>query len=177
MLLRGMLICCAVVVVWGAEQLPESASGALKAYDTEIAKAKAEYDKRDEAAKRVLVAGLKKAQDVETKAGNLEGALAIKRRIEELMPKGDLLGENKLAIVGKWKRDKGSVFEFKPDGTGTSDKDGAINWTVDKKGMIVVSYVGHANWRDMIEIKSANKATLSVVADPSNSSEMVRIQE
>jgi len=84
------LILAISAICFAGEALPASTANAVKAYDAEMAKAKAEYDKRDEAAKKVLVVALKKSQDAETKAGNLEGALAIKKRIEELTP--NLLG-------------------------------------------------------------------------------------
>jgi hypothetical protein len=63
--------------------LPTSAATAMKTYEAELAKAKAEYDKREETARKALLPALAKAKDAEMKANNLEGALAIKKKIDE----------------------------------------------------------------------------------------------
>lgn len=113
--------------------LPSSTSTAIKVYDAEMAKAKAEYDRKEAAANKVLAVALKKAQDIETKAGNLEGALAIKKRIEELTP--DLLGEKldiAKTIIGKWdvinpENVNIGYFEVLPGGKGNSTW-GALTW-------------------------------------------------
>jgi hypothetical protein len=110
------LILAISAICFAADALPASTVNAVKAYDAEMAKAKAEYDRKDDAAKKVLVAALTKAQAAEMKANNLEGALAIKKRIDELAPKGDLLGDQidiSKAIIGKWKiTNNGKEYDF-----------------------------------------------------------------
>ncbi|CAK0745259.1 exported hypothetical protein [Azospirillaceae bacterium] len=141
------LILAISAICFAADQLPASTAGAVKAYDAEMAKAKAEFDKRDDAAKKVLVVALKKVQDAETKAGNLEGALAIKKRIDELSPKsGDLLGDKvdiaKL-IIGKWDvSTNGGYWDSKENGKVESNW-GPATWKVVKNTIVVHQSVDH----------------------------------
>lgn len=58
-----------------ATPLPAAAQAALQRYEAAV-----------EAAKRQLVLELTKAQDAETRRGNLDGALAIRQTIERLSP-------------------------------------------------------------------------------------------
>ncbi len=135
-IMKIVLILAISAICFAGEALPASTANAVKAYDAEMAKAKAEYDKRDEAARKVLVVALKKAQDAETKAGNLEGALAIKKRIEELTP--DLLN-NKIdvskAIIGKWEVE-GGYWDIKDNGKVESNFSKAT-WSIDNNSIIL----------------------------------------
>jgi hypothetical protein len=112
------LILAISAICFAADALPASTVSAVKAYDAEMAKAKAEYDRKDDAAKKVLVAALTKAQAAEMKANNLEGALAIKKKIEELTPKtGDLLGDdlNYQKFVGTWATPSNDIWKVTSD--------------------------------------------------------------
>jgi len=148
-----------------ASGLPAAAAGAVKVYDAEVAKAKAEYDKRDDAAKKILVMALKKVQDSETKSGNLEGALAIKKRIEELAPKGDLLGDRANVIVGEWRsiRDviiinmdgTAGISKLNPDGTVAVVKIDA-KWKAE--GGKYILFPEDNSWLDTIALKGKASA-------------------
>jgi hypothetical protein len=120
------------------------------------------------------VAALKKAQDAETKAGNLEGALAIKKRIDELSPKtGDLLGDTDKTIVGKWKRVEDNItIIINADGTGKSGTD-SITWTSDA-GKFSIVYLDHPNWNDQIELKSADAG---IVITSTGNRQLIRIKK
>jgi hypothetical protein len=113
--------------------LPESCKQSELDYINATAKAKADRDlavmaldkKRDtsiDMANKAFVTKLQAAQVAETKRGNLEGALAIKARIEKMNPKSEVITDEtkknnfeKLAgklIIGKWKRNDNVEFVF-----------------------------------------------------------------
>ena len=159
-------------ICFAADALPASTVSAVKAYDAEVAKAKAEYDRKDDAAKKVLVAALTKAQAVEMKANNLEGALAIKKKIEELMPKADDLLGDESTLVGKWKKTMGgTIYIINSDKTGKNGSDD-FTWILEKN-TIILSYVNHKDWNESIELKSNNEAMSSV----GGGRQLIRIKE
>ena len=146
-------------ICFAADALPASTVSAVKAYDAEMAKAKAEYDRKDDVAKKVLVAALTKAQAAEMKANNLEGALAIKKRIEELSKKSDdLLGDSlETRIVGNWKfmnHDVQGYFNIKNDGTVESNY-GACNWKIDGNTIVLVQN-GNTHIISMVDDNNCN---------------------
>jgi hypothetical protein len=162
-MIKILTILAISTVGFAADQLPPSTSNAVKVFDNEIAKAKVEYDKREDAAKKVLITALKKIQDTETKAGNLENALAIKKRIEELTPKAsELMGENTdKIIIGKWKKvDNNEIIIINQDGTGKRNNDN-INWSFNENSnAYIISYPDHPDWTDNIELKN-NEVVMS----------------
>lgn len=151
-MLKITLILFISAFCFAADQLPASTINAVKAYDAEVAKAKAEYDKREDAAKKILVSALRKVQDAETKAGNLEGALAIKKRIDELSS-NDMLGDKfEMTIdkmLGKWTLDNKGFFEILPNGKGNSTW-GIATWKVEN-GVFVLTQGNSVHHITMID--------------------------
>jgi hypothetical protein len=76
--------------------IPAAARSAIATYEAELAKAQADYDKREAAAIKVAMAALEKSMTAETKAGNLDSALAIREYLKGLSEKSmattDVLG-------------------------------------------------------------------------------------
>lgn len=151
------LILAISAICFAGEALSASTVSAVKVYDAEMAKAKAEYDRKDDAAKKVLIAALTKAQATEMKANNLEGALAIKKKIEELTPKIDnILGDSADVIIGKWKRTDGHIQTFNKDGTGfDTGANKAFKWTY-KNEVYVIVFTGDSSWRDEVVLNNNN---------------------
>lgn len=120
--------------------------------------AKAVVDKMEQAINKSRMETLKaldKLMDAETKKGNLNGALAIRAKgeeIQKLMEDGkDLLG-NPIDpdIAGDWKRTiDGKVFTFDKSGT-VSFPGGSGKWTLTGK-TIKVEWIGLGT--EMIDIK------------------------
>jgi hypothetical protein len=107
-------------------KLPPSTNAAVEAYATAEAKAKLEYSKKETEAREALIKALVKALDAETKKSNLDGALAIKNRIDELSENDeDLLGATDIrkTMAGVYVRitdgDSGIILTLKEDGTFT----------------------------------------------------------
>jgi hypothetical protein len=76
--------------------MPAAARSAIATYEAELAKAQADYDKREAAATKVTMAALEKSMTAETKAGNLDSALAVREYLKGLSEKSmgttDVLG-------------------------------------------------------------------------------------
>lgn len=85
-----------------AAELPPSAKPAVEAYDAKVAKLKADFDKAVAKETEAFAAALAKAQEAETKKGNLDGALAIRTRLDELprAPKAETPKAQPLTIDG-----------------------------------------------------------------------------
>lgn len=69
--------------------LTPAADAAVTKYSTEVSKADAERDKRVEAAKVVLIQTLQREMEVQTKAGKLDNAIAIRAKIEAVKQGSD----------------------------------------------------------------------------------------
>jgi hypothetical protein len=67
-----------------AADLPPSTTAATQQYEAAIAKAKAEYEAKEKAARQTYVLRLQEAALAEGQKGNLDGAMAIKGRMGEL---------------------------------------------------------------------------------------------
>jgi len=67
-----------------AAALPPAADAAISKYNSEVAKAKSEMDKRVDVAKAALIQVLSHEQEAQTKAGKLDSALAIRSKIDAL---------------------------------------------------------------------------------------------
>jgi hypothetical protein len=113
-----------------APKLPAKAQEAMDKLEKSEGKLTSDYKKSLNAERGKAILELQKAQKDVTKSGDLDGALAIKKQIEELQARiaaddeGDLLGERKMtpakAILGKWDFTKtngvAGTLDFKPDG-------------------------------------------------------------
>jgi hypothetical protein len=94
-----MYLFFALRCVAGEAELPSSTKATMDAFTKSTDKLTMDYNKAMTDARTKAIVGLTKAQDVETKKGNLEGALAIRKKIEELVALDeegtDLLGAPK----------------------------------------------------------------------------------
>jgi hypothetical protein len=98
---------------------------------------------------------LEKLQDQLANAGELEGALAVKRELDRIQ-RGDKTvpaGAKSPGFVGeRWKTASGSQFLFKPDGTGTqanaAGREWPTAWQEGADGLVVVD-----GWLDDVEAK------------------------
>jgi hypothetical protein len=144
-----MYLCFALRCIAGEAELPSSTKATMDAFTKSTDKLTLDYNKAMTDARSKAIAGLTKAQEVETKKGNLDGALAIKKKIEELgkdVDSADLLGIEKDPIIGKWGSAKQGdknldvVWIFKEDGTGEhlwSGKVYPFTWNNSKSGYSV----------------------------------------
>ncbi len=115
-----------------APKLPSKAQEAMDKLEKTEGKLTAEHKKAVNAERAKTISDLQKAQKDITKTGDLDGALAIKKQIEDLQAKiladedTDLLGNKKAKadpakqLVGKWDFVKtnsvAGSFDFKADG-------------------------------------------------------------
>lgn len=116
-----------------AAKLPPKAQEAMDRLEKSEGKLTAEHKKAVNTERIKTITDLQKAQKEITKSGDLDGALAIKKQIEELQAKiaaeddTDLLGTKSSKsdpaklLIGKWDFIKtnavAGVFDFKADGT------------------------------------------------------------
>ena len=133
MRLLMILIVTALLPLWSgeAQKLPAKAQEAMDKLEKSESKLTFDYKKSVNTERTKIIGELQKAQKDVTKSGDLDGALAIKKQIEELQAKiaadddTDLLGNKtkndpaKL-LVGKWDFIKtnsvAGTFDFKADG-------------------------------------------------------------
>jgi len=135
--------------VKSAERLYESAvKKSVKVFEDKVIKAMDVRDKEVQKAQSLFLKKLETGMKSETKKGNLEGALAIKAKIETLKPSNKERSSDskknvkrispskvKQYIVGRWKyfaqeENKHYIREFKSDDTCTvSDDKGKVYWT------------------------------------------------
>jgi hypothetical protein len=115
-----------------APKLPPKAQEAMDKLEKTESKLTVEHKKAVNAERAKTISDLQKAQKDITKSGDLDGALAIKKQIEDLQAKiladedTDLLGNKKSKadpakqLVGKWDFVKtntvAGTFDFKADG-------------------------------------------------------------
>lgn len=137
-------------------ELPATVVRALDTYDAEVQKAQDDYRKAVDRAKDKAARTIEREQERATRDGNLEGALAIKSKAEELekhnpggLAKLDILG-NKIKeeratkikpLLGRWDcippGNKSSYhWEFTQDGEITGGAR-AYRWKIEKKCLIV----------------------------------------
>lgn len=99
-------------------KLPPDAQSAIDKADKSIATIQAKADGEITKVRLALITTLTDCQKSTTKKGDLDGALAIKAKIEaldKLMPSGDLLGEKeksteKINIAGEWRMNESANF-------------------------------------------------------------------
>lgn len=137
--------------VKSAERLYEGAvKKSVKTFEGKVIKAMDIRDKEVQKAQGLFLKKLEAGLKTETKKGNLEGALAIKAKIESFKTNDNkkvrsnsknknikLLNETKIKkyIIGRWRYfaqedNKHYIREFKTDGTCTvSDDNGKVYWT------------------------------------------------
>lgn len=131
-----------VVVAKDVKDLPAEAVRAVEAFNAAEAKARAAYDKAVEAERAKLLKSLETAKANATKAGNLEGAMAVKSVSEKLTvveKRPDMavmaadVGVDAL-VNGKW------VYSFvRPDGT-----TGSAPVSFDREG----KFIGGRGWKE-----------------------------
>lgn len=137
--MRHLLMLLALLTLTGASlplaaadapKLPTKAQEAMEKLEKSEGKLTSDYKKSLNAERGKTIVELQKAQKDVTKSGDLDGALAIKKQIEELQAKiaedddSDLLSEKKMTpakmIVGKWDFTKtngvAGTLDFKADG-------------------------------------------------------------
>lgn len=174
-----MLLALVALPLHGADapKLPAKAQEAMEKLEKSEGKLTAEYKKSLNAERGKTIADLQKAQKDVTKSGDLEGALAIKKQIEDLQAKiaeddeGDLLGERRMtpakAILGKWDFTKtngvAGTLDFKPDGNCIATITAPIafpyvpcKWEI-KEEKVLLTWLNDASKVDTLGFTSATK--------------------
>jgi len=162
-----------------APKLPTKAQEAMDKLEKSQSKLTADYQKSVNAERAKTITELQKAQKDITKSGDLDGALAIKKQIEDLQAKiaadedTDLLG-NKNAkadpaklLVGKWDFQKtngvAGMLDFKADGNCIANVTAPVvfpyvpcKWEL-KGEQVLLTWLGNATKVDTLTFTSATK--------------------
>jgi len=108
--MRLLLLCCLIIAIAAGEAMPPTTQKLLDDSAAATSKARQAYDAAVKKEQDKLIAALQKEQEKETKKGNLDGALAVKKLISDveagLLQKqadapGDLLGDSNPAAVAQ----------------------------------------------------------------------------
>lgn len=171
---RILAILVAIACCWAgdaapgaAPKLPAAAQAALDRLDKAEAKLEVEHRKALSAERAKAIAELERVQKTVTKAGDLDGALAVKARIEELqkaeaVDADALLGEKPAAKVdaqraapGRWELAKGggnAICTLREDGSVTAML-GQLpvpgRWRAEKGRLIITWFGDEARWENL----------------------------
>ncbi len=174
-----MLLALIALPLHGAEapKLPAKAQEAMEKLEKSEGKLTADYKKSLNSERTKTIVDLQKAQKDVTKSGDLDGALAIKKQIEELQAKiaedddADLLGEKKMtpakAVLGKWDFTKtngvAGTLEFKPDGNCIASVTAPVSfpyvpckWEI-KEDKVLLTWLNDASKVDTLSFASPTK--------------------
>lgn len=181
MILVLALVVTVTLPLAGAEaaKLPAKAQEVMDKLEKSEAKLTTDYKKSVNAERAKSITELQKAQKDITKTGDLDGALAIKKQIEDLQAKiaadedTDLLGNKKAKadpaklVLGKWDFQKtdgfAGVITFNADGNFVANVTMPIafpyvpgKWEV-KGEQILLTWLGDATKLDTLSFTSATK--------------------
>jgi len=151
-----------LLVIAEDAKMPADAQKIIDKYDKAIAEAKKVYDAAVAKARDQALKELKPIQTAETKKGNLENALLVKGKIEELtaeIPKpaaeGDLstpispsIDTAVIAVLGKWLI--GGKYPVEFNANGTIRKENKIGKYVVEKGKVIVTW--SEGWVDTLRL-------------------------
>jgi hypothetical protein len=175
------LIIAVMLPLAGAEaaKLPSKAQEVMDKLEKTSAKLTTDYKKSVNAERAKTITDLQKAQKDVTKSGDLDGALAIKKQIEDLQAKiaadedTDLLGNKKdkgdpaKLLAGKWDFTKtngiAGTLDFKADGNCIATITAPIafpyvpcKWEI-KDEKVLLTWLGDATKVDTLMFTSATK--------------------
>jgi hypothetical protein len=181
MILALALMIAITLPLAGAEaaKLPAKAQEVMDKLEKTASKLTTDYKKSVNAERAKTITDLQKAQKDITKTGDLDGALAVKKQIEDLQAKiaadeeTDLLGNKKdkadpaKLLVGKWEFQKtnniAGTLDFKADGNCIATITAPIafpyvpcKWEI-KGEQVLLTWLGDATKVDTLMFTSATK--------------------
>lgn len=170
------------------EELPTDASEILKKLEvfekSELQKANDQIAEK----RRSVIEFLQTIMDRETRNGNLDGAIAIKKQIGLLTPTSSTVDAPAVEeivdeswFVGKTWANRIVEFQFRADGVGTKKllvgeqqgRDFPMKWRVHESGSIEIDHVGVKAY---IWPKTSRRAEISQTTDPKNSREEIELK-
>jgi hypothetical protein len=164
--------------------MPAEAQRSINKYEVSLEMAKMTYDSAVAKARAQVIKELKPVQLVETKNGNLDGAMLIKMKLESLTAESIQPGDSKIdsriiGLAGRWRvtvpgGNWSGTWEFKDDGTvvrlDSPTYFGKI--TIDNKDKVVVTWDFEVNTMRLPTKRGVMEGFCSVRPDKSGGNPM-----